>query len=358
MRRIFALLFFVLPTFVGVPTLASEIFEQYNGTRSLGMGGVGIAIVNDETALLVNPAGLGKLRDSFGTFLDPELEVTSAFQKFYTAKAFTDPTNIEKVAPAAELLQDRYYFAKFQLMPSYVVRNFGIALFHRKELALYYDSSTGLMPTHYVNDQGLLLGYNFRFWEGRIKIGFTGKLLYRIEVEKDLDTTASMALGDIASEGAGIGADAGIILTAPWDVLPTLAVRARDVGSTTFENGSGYIITSDTRPVKEEQKVDVAVAIFPIHTPNVRSTFSIEMRDVMRTQTETAVNRRTHVGYEMNLHDLVFFRLGMNQNYYTGGIEFASERTQLQFASYAEEVGTSAAPQTDRRYVWKWAFRF
>ena len=46
---------------------AQEIRENYNGVRSLGMGGASIAVVNDETALLLNPAALGKLSD-------PEIE--------------------------------------------------------------------------------------------------------------------------------------------------------------------------------------------------------------------------------------------------------------------------------------------
>ena len=44
---------------------ARERRSFYEGVRGRGMGGAQIATVNDETALLVNPAGLGKLRDFY-----------------------------------------------------------------------------------------------------------------------------------------------------------------------------------------------------------------------------------------------------------------------------------------------------
>ncbi|MCB0384242.1 MAG: hypothetical protein KDD43_02520, partial [Bdellovibrionales bacterium] len=38
---------------------AGQNFEFYRGIRQMSMGGAAIAVVNDETALLSNPAGLG-----------------------------------------------------------------------------------------------------------------------------------------------------------------------------------------------------------------------------------------------------------------------------------------------------------
>ncbi len=53
---------------------AQELHEFYNGARGLSMGGAAIAVTNDETALMVNPAALGKLRDSYRTIFDPEID--------------------------------------------------------------------------------------------------------------------------------------------------------------------------------------------------------------------------------------------------------------------------------------------
>ncbi len=64
----------ILLLMCGTHVYAQERYETYNGVRMLGMGGAGVATVNDETALLVNPAALGKLRDVFVTIVDPEVD--------------------------------------------------------------------------------------------------------------------------------------------------------------------------------------------------------------------------------------------------------------------------------------------
>jgi hypothetical protein len=53
----------VILTLASVHAVAAERYEFYNGIRGLGMGGAQVAVVNDETSLMINPAGLGKLRD-------------------------------------------------------------------------------------------------------------------------------------------------------------------------------------------------------------------------------------------------------------------------------------------------------
>ena len=61
-------------------------------------------------------------------------------------------------------------------------------------------------------------------------------------------------------------------------------------------------------------------------------------------------------------------RAGYNQGYWTAGFEMDVGNSQLQIASYGEEIGDlpliSASPATtytkieDRRYVAKFAYRF
>ena len=61
--------FFVIfmGSFANLSLHAMERREFYNGVRGLGMGGASVGVVNDETALLLNPAGMGKLRNAFVT---------------------------------------------------------------------------------------------------------------------------------------------------------------------------------------------------------------------------------------------------------------------------------------------------
>ena len=70
----------ILYIFAAYSAHAGQNFEFYRGIRQMGMGGASIAVVNDETALLANPAGLGKLRDYIITVADPEVDVGSKTQ--------------------------------------------------------------------------------------------------------------------------------------------------------------------------------------------------------------------------------------------------------------------------------------
>lgn len=338
--------------------LASEYRESYIGARALGMGGASIAVVNDETALLANPAALGKVRDFYGTLIDPEIDVTEKYWSLYNAKPFTDPLSIEKLAATLDKRREKYYHFRQQVFPSIVVRNFGMGIFSKSSLDAQMSSAGDSLRVDYFQDITFALGYNFRFFDGRIKLGFTEKFIARVEVADDVDPTSNLKLKNLAREGAGLSTDVGLILTAPWRLLPTLAVVAHDVGGNNFSTTSNVLMKTDERPTPLKQDYDVALAIFPIHTNKVRSSWTVEYKGLQTASTEDDKQKRIHFGGEVNIADTVFLRAGMNQRYYTVGVELASEHTQLQFAYYGEEVGTAAAHKEDRRFVSKFAIRF
>jgi hypothetical protein len=338
--------------------LAQEVREFFNGARMMAMGGASIAVVNDETALLSNPAGLGKLRDLYGTVIDPELALSGNISELYRKKALTQFFDLGPVKEALDLSRDSYYYARGQIFPSFVARNFGFGIFNRYELSAKMNQDGTLMSTSYYDDLAVLLGFNFRLLDGRLKLGVTGKAVSRIEINKDIDASGSLDKSAHASEGFGIGSDVGLILTAPWAWLPTLSVVARDVGGIQFESGSGLRMKTETRPVKVEQDYDVALAFFPIHGNKKRSSFTIEHTQIQAATKASDKTRFYHLGYELNLSDLVFIRAGMNQKFWTGGFEFASERLQFQLTSYGEDVGTDGSSEENRRFVFKFALRF
>ncbi len=338
---------------------AQEVRENYNGVRSLGMGGASIALVNDETALLLNPAGLGKLRDVFGTVFDPEIEGGMNLNEMYNAKAFSNPLDLNQVKETTDTTRDKYYHFKGQVFPSIVLKNFGIGLRAGRTIDAKMSTDGTQLTTFYQDDMSFHMGFSLRFLDGRIKVGAAGKLISRIEVDRVLDPTGDMTLTTIGSEGVGIGSDAGLILTAPIAWLPTLSAVVRDVGGTAFTAGSGLRLKTESRPNRLEQDMDVAFALFPIHSSKSRSSFSLQYNKLTAASQSDDKTRFTHVGYEYNYADLLFLRAGMHQRYWTAGLEIASEFTQIQIASYGEEVGLAGFDSTeDRRYIFKFTFRY
>lgn len=354
MNRMFVILILLL----GSGAFAQEVRENYNGVRSLGMGGASVAVVNDETALLSNPAGLGKLRDAYGTIFDPEIEGGMNLSEMYRAKAFTSPFGLSQVKDTLDASRNSYYHFKGQLFPSFVVKNFGIGLYGKRVLDAEMNADGTQMQTFYQDDLALHMGFNLRFFDGRVKIGAVGKIISRIEIDKALDPAGDLSIKPNASEGVGIGSDIGIIMTAPVASLPTIAAVVRDVGGTAFTAGSNLRMETSTRPNQVDQDMDVALAFFPIHKSKARSTVTFEYQKIKAASEATDKMKYAHVGYEYNSSDLFFLRAGYNQRYWTAGVELASENTQIQLASYGEEIGTQDAPREDRRLVFKFSFRY
>lgn len=361
MKRILwiALIQFFLWLSLTTEANAAERRSFYSGVRCLAMGGACIAVVNDETALLVNPAALGKLRDIYGTIFDPELELGASVPGMYSSDAFSNPFELSEVKPALDSDRGTHYHAKAQVFPSIVGRNFGIGLYGNYLLDAQMNAAGTEIDTYYRNDMAAVLGFNFRFFDGRIKLGFNTKLISRIEVDKtDVDPNGSLSYSSIASEGLGLSTDVGLILAAPWQYLPTITAVLRDVGGTSFDKASGVRMTTTERPKMIEQDLDVGAAIFPIHSNYFRSAWTVEYRGLLTSADVDDTAKLIHAGLEMNFGDVFFLRAGYNQRYWTAGFELASERFQWQLASYGEEIGTSDTPKEDRRYTVKFAYRF
>ncbi len=352
------ILIFLLAFSLEIHVKAQERMEFYNGVRALGMGGATVAVVNDETSLIQNPAALGKLRNSFITVFDPELDISEDNERLVGA----DLALGFDVQSALDLLNaqpTKYLYNRMSVFPSIVVPNFGFGFYAKYELSANLSEDQSTYQLDYVNDIAFVIGYNFRFFDGKVKLGFNAKVNNRTELHNTYpSTTTGLDLATDGSEGLGIGSDVGLILTAPWKLLPTLAIVGRDVGGTRYDFQDGFFNSTNTRPENVDMSVDVGLAIFPIMGKGVRSTWTIEARDVMNLSTYTDQTRLYHGGFEINFYDAFFFRGGYNQRSWTAGMEFAVGNYQLQVASYGEDVGRNGEYLENRRYVAKFAYRF
>lgn len=340
---------------------SAERFEFFNGIRSLGMGGASVAVVNDETALLSNPAALGKLRNYFITVADPELDI-GADTEAVVGTGFTTFKDPQKTLDKIKLAPKRRLYERAQIFPSLVVPNFGAGLFIKYEASAFIDATTGKFNYNYNNDMAAVLGFNFRMFDGILKLGFNVRGVNHATVRKDdiLTTSTNLDLDVLAKEGFGIASDAGLLVALPITFLPTLGVVYRDVGNTRYNINSGMNLNTTSRPDATPATLDAGLAIFPIIGKNSRMAITGELKDIMMAvePVNDVLARRLHGGIELNFGDVFFIRGGMNQRYFTAGAELSMYNYQFQLATYGEDVGTKALPLEDRRYVAKFAWRF
>jgi hypothetical protein len=343
---------------VAMPALAQQRFEFYQGAREMAMGGAGIATVNDETALMINPAGLGKLRDYIGTVVDPEIEAGASTERIIG-------TNVNSALNPQSLLNDLNknpddpFHAKAQMFPSFVVPNFGFGVLGKYQVDAEVLGANNTYRLDYTNDYAAIVGYNFRLFDGILKIGANARAIDRTEIHQTLpDSSTNLTERGLASEGMGIASDVGVILTAPWIWLPTLSAVYRDIGNTSYDAGKGFFENTATGPKTTDHTMDVAVALFPIVSNHVRASWSFEYTDILTMSTEKQQIRRMHTGAELNFGDAFFVRAGANEGYWTAGIELALGHYQIQLTTYGEEIGTEPQRIDERRYDLKFSFRF
>lgn len=338
---------------------AQEFYEFYTGVRQLGMGGAYTAVVNDETAILTNPAGLGKLRETTVTFIDPEISGSFDDTKIAKLDNFSSVIGAQGLLDALNQSRGTHWNAKAQFFPSIVTTNFGAGLHAKFETNAEVDATGTIMRMDYTNDYAAALGYCFRFFGGILKLGTSARLIDRTEVHKDIPANSTnLQLSSLASSGLGLGADVGMIITAPIEYLPALSIVVRDVGRTSYEISSGLMTKTSTRPQDTPQTVDAGFALFPILGNGTRLTLTGDYHDALGAYADKDPMKRVHAGLEFNFHDFFFLRGGMNQRYWTGGLELASTNFQLQVASYGEDIGKLGTPREDRRWVTKFSFRF
>jgi hypothetical protein len=355
--RFFHTLFVILPMVSGSMALAD--FEFFRGVRQMGMGGASIAVVNDETALLSNPNGLGRLRDQITTVFDPELTGSTHSLKPVMGTGGLGFINPQTLYDALDGTQSRPSYFKSQFFPSIVMPNFGIGLLGRHEV-LGIRNLDGTYDYRYQNDYSLNVGYNLSFWGGRIKVGFAGRMINRVEYFGERDPSVdSLALDDFANEGMGIAMDTGITLAAPWAMIPTLTLYVRDVGGTSFNFGPGFFGNNKNgAPELMSQTMDLAVALFPIFDRDSRGVLTVEYTGIDSMSEVESHMDRLRIGGELNLWDAYFFRAGYHAQTWTAGLEYANDLIQWQLASYAEMVPTGGEFYRDRRAVVKFALRF
>lgn len=341
---------------------AGEIYEFYNGARTLAMGGAYVTVVNDETAVFHNPGGLGKLRDPFFTIADPEIDVSANLTDFTRIDNIGDMISAQGLLDTLKTKPGKPFHARYQISPSLVLPNFGLGILAKYKFDAEVDETGTDFRLHYINDLAAAIAYNLRLFDGMVKLGFSGRLVNRVEADTTVPTTTTgLEIKNIAAEGMGLGVDGALILTAPIRYLPSIGAVVRDIGHTSFTMTDGMLHqTGERRPRVEKQKLDVGLSISPILGKRARATLTADIHDLMTEDEDEKEDlmRRFHGGMEINLSDFFFIRAGYNQKFWTAGFEFASERFQLQGTAYGEDIGTPNNPREDRRYVGKFSLRF
>jgi len=350
---------FAVALAAGSDAYAWQTFDFYSGVRQAGMGGAYVGVVNDEGAILQNPAALGKIRDVTFNLVNPQVQGSFKATDSFNINNYASAVDPQSILDALNKVKGTPYSVRGNIFPSIIMPNFGAGVYANTRYDAIVDSTGTDFKFDYVSDVAGAIGYSLRFFGGVVKLGFNGRVVDRTEISQTLPANSTgLSLASLKRSGMGLGSDIGMIVTMPTAWLPSIAAVVHDVGGTSFGLGNGMFGSTTYRPADVKTKVNVAISAFPIVSKRSRLTLTVEARDVVTLGEESDALKRYRLGTELNVADFFFLRAGVHQRYWTAGIEFATPYFQLQGASYGEEVGTSSGNIEDRRWVGAFSIRF
>lgn len=345
---------------------AQEKKWTHYGLRPLAMGNAYVAVADDYNALFYNPAGLARLKEWDGEFLNPSVEVSKKTMDFVQDAQDLASGSSSSTQATMDLIEknagESQHFA-IGLTPHLIFKNFGFGIglelldatmqFHRYPSVQVDVGPRAIIP----------FSFAFNALEDRLSFGFSVKarVLGGIHHEfsiQDLDafkkqdksatgTSTGPKLEDYVEGGVGYGADVGLLFTPIKTMEPTIGVSLTDVGGTSYKK-LDVGESSTSAPDPELPSLNVGISLKPLQAGRMYLLTSMDMHSINQPY---SFSKKFNMGTELGLGDLFKIQAGLHQGYLSGGFQFDVGLINLRLISYAEEIGSIAGQVPDRRYA-------
>ncbi len=347
--------------------LAGDVKWTHYGVRPLGMGNAYVAVADDYNALFYNPAGIARLKEWDGEFLNPTLEMSNKTSTFISDAQSLAGGSAGDEASVIQLLESQtgnVQHIAFGLTPHLVFPGFGFGIgaeisstmvFHRYPTIELDVGPRVTIPFVFAKN----------FLEDRLSIGLGVKALLRGGIEHEFsiqdiqaftskksedgetDEEEGPKLSDYVIGGIGYGTDFGLLFTPIKPMEPTIGLSITDVGGTPFEKTDigGEALGA---PATRMPSVNVGYSMKPWQSGNWYWLTSIDAHSINQP---FSFSKKLNLGTEFSLGSILKVQGGLHQGYWTGGMQFDVGILCLRFVSYAEEMGVVAGSVEDRRYA-------
>ncbi len=328
----------------------------YKGIRPLGMGNAFTALADDRNALFYNPAGLSGVSNFGVDIFNPLIELSE--NSIDLAKDVED-TDFDITSEVADLLRKhtgKSQFFRIGLFPSTAFRaaNVGAMIGLLGHGRTNIQIRNPVWPEAHVNtiaDYGVIGGAGLELPFPGWRAGGSLKVIGR-ESLSEVYTAADIAsdnfedrFEDDLQNGSGVSIDIGTIYDMPdMTLVDKLSFGICVQNLPSMKMGDAQ---------KIESQVNVGTAVGKTFGA-YELTGTLDIHDITKNASEHSdLAKRIHAGAEVRFPMIFSLRTGLNQGYLTGGITFDFQYVRLDFATYAEEVGTYAGQKDDRRYCFQ-----
>lgn len=340
------------------------------------MGNAYVAVADDYNALFYNPAGLARMKEWTGEFLNPSFEVSSNTVDTYNDLSDFLSSGAGSTTAALDLLA-KYtgttQHAGLGLTPHLILPalgfGFGVGVdldativAHREIAADVNFGPTIIMPVAFAHN----------FLEDRLSVGASVKAVVKGGVDhefsindikaftstatqnaEDADPNAKKAeIGDYVLGGIGFGADFGILFTPVKTMAPTLGVSITDFGGTTFDklNVTGTALGA---PKTRLPSVNTGVSLKPFEHGPMYVRTSVDAAAMNQPE---HYSKKFNLGAEFGYGSIIKLDTGLHQGELAGGFSFDVFLLSIRFATYTEQLGEVAGEDEnlrDRRYAFQ-----
>ena len=333
--------------------------EWYSSLRALSMGNIGVASSDGTSeAMFYNPAALARIKRTVVEYFNLQMEFgKDIFGISENQKNYGKNTDLSSILPQLEKHPGSVSYLGASSFPNFHAENLEFGVLGKIEKWSYYDGQTltyhsrvVIMPT---------LGMSLGLFGNRIKLGVAGRAIQLTENDKAVTTLKNIGYNLDAQEGFGFGVDAGVLLSLPWAMLPSLGAVARNIGGTRFISAAPWGIATGTviRPAPLRMTIDGGFALFPKLGRTTVLTIAIDYRDILNRLGESK-KRWPNVGGELAVYKTLFLRGGVSQGYWTAGIGLGAKNGTLDLGTYGEELTNHFQGKENRRFALKFGNRF
>ncbi len=336
---------FILNLLLAETASAGAYKEWWSSARGMGMGGAYTSVVRDSDAIFLNPAALARVTGVNWTAIDPRAGVNNlGVMEEYTAFKGTND-----IAAYVNSRWGKQTWAGGGIKSAVTFPYFGMAAFGASDLSMFAENPANpVVNLEYSADYGAAIAGAVDLVPTIMSIGMSGKRITRVGTSYPLraSTVANVNEEEIKAElknrGSGYGLDAGILITLPTVVKPSLAIVYKNIGYTVFNHEGGKRAPARIAPdltIAGSLEVDAAL---------ITLTPSFELK--YATDQKTQIGKKLHLGFEVGL-PLIDIRAGLHQGYYALGAGFDIGVMRADLATYGVELGEYPGQHEDRRYM-------
>jgi hypothetical protein len=340
--KFFILIFFI--SYFPGKVYSRVLFQPFQSSRAMGMGGTSISFVRGIDALYLNAAALARIEGYSFTLGEASVGYGKNSQRLVDQYK-TTAANLA----AADLTQlyNNTFFVEASAKSGMVFPYFGIGAYSSNHIhETFLDSTIPSFNVDFVSDYGYMIAGAIPLGTN-VSMGITGRYLKRWAGEKNILVTSLVGTNDkdlieslIPDKGSGNALDISFLATFPGSLSPSIAFVWKDLGGTKFQPYAG------AGPNSQEDNLIFGASI---QHPFAYGSWTHALEyNFIRTNGED-FSKKYHIGTEASF-GVIDLRAGISQGYVTYGAGLDLSFIRADVAAYTLELGSKSGQSPSDRY--------